>query len=87
MKGCCSADVLQEFSKKESEIRRKMSKGKILVVDDDRNLLELVKMRLESADYEVTTALREEDAIEAVKSQVFDSRYSAVRRNVWSACG
>jgi two-component system response regulator GlrR len=64
--------VLQEFSKKESEIRRKMSKGKILVVDDDRNLLELVKMRLESADYEVTTALREEDAIEAVKSQVFD---------------
>ena len=49
-----------------------MSKGKILVVDDDRNLLELVKMRLESADYEVTTALREEDAIEAVKSQVFD---------------
>ena len=49
-----------------------MSKGKILVVDDDRNLLELVKMRLESVDYEVTTALREEDAIEAVKSQVFD---------------
>jgi two-component system response regulator GlrR len=48
-----------------------MSKGKILVVDDDRNLLELVKMRLESADYEVTTALREEDAIEAVKTQVF----------------
>ena len=45
---------------------------KILVVDDDRNLLELVKMRLESANYEVTTALREEDAIEAVKNQVFD---------------
>ncbi len=49
-----------------------MSPGKILVVDDDRNLLELVKMRLESADYEVTTAHREEDAIEAVKNQVFD---------------
>jgi two-component system response regulator GlrR len=45
---------------------------KILVVDDDRNLLELVKMRLESADYDVTTALREEEAIEAVKNQVFD---------------
>ena len=45
---------------------------KILVVDDDRNLLELVKMRLESADYDVTTAIREEEAIEAVKSQVFD---------------
>ena len=49
-----------------------MSAGKILVVDDDRNLLELVKMRLESVDYEVTTAFREEDAIEAVKNQVFD---------------
>ncbi|HYA93886.1 MAG TPA: sigma-54 dependent transcriptional regulator [Thermodesulfobacteriota bacterium] len=45
---------------------------RILVVDDDRNLLELVKMRLESADYDVTTALREEEAIEAVKNQVFD---------------
>jgi two-component system response regulator GlrR len=49
-----------------------MPTGKILVVDDDRNLLELVKMRLESADYDVTTALREEDAIEAVKDRVFD---------------
>jgi len=29
-------------------------------------------MRLESADYDVTTALREEDAIEAVKDRVFD---------------
>jgi len=49
-----------------------MSKGKILVVDDDRNLLELVKMRLESADYEVITALREEEAVEALRNQVFD---------------
>jgi len=46
--------------------------GKILVVDDDKNLLELVKMRLESSEYEVTTAPLEEDALEAVKSQVFD---------------
>ena len=49
-----------------------MSSGKILVVDDDRNLVELMKMRLESANYEVATALREEDAIEAVKAQPFD---------------
>ena len=46
--------------------------GKILVVDDDKNLLELLKIRLESAGYEVTTALKEEDAIEAAKNQVFD---------------
>ena len=43
-----------------------------MVVDDDRNLVELMKMRLESANYEVATALREEDAIEAVKAQPFD---------------
>jgi two-component system response regulator GlrR len=49
-----------------------MSLGKILVVDDDRNLLELIKMRLESSNYAVTTALIEEEAIEAVKGQVFD---------------
>jgi len=46
--------------------------GKVLVVDDDRNLLDLLKMRLESANYEVVTALNEEDAIKAVKSQVVD---------------
>lgn len=49
-----------------------MSSGKILVVDDDRNLVELIKMRLESANYEVAAALKEKDAIEAVKGQAFD---------------
>jgi len=46
--------------------------GKILVVDDDRNLLELLRIRLESANYEVITAIKEEEAIGAVKNQVFD---------------
>ena len=49
-----------------------MSSGKILVVDDDKNLVELVKMRLESAGYEVTAVLNEEDALEALKGQTFD---------------
>jgi two-component system response regulator GlrR len=49
-----------------------MSLGNILVVDDDLNLLELVKMRLESADYEVVAASIEEEALEALKEQVFD---------------
>ena len=31
--------------------------GKVLIVDDDRNLLGLSKMRLESSGYTVTTAL------------------------------
>ncbi len=46
--------------------------GKILVVDDDKNLVELVKMRLESAGYGVTSVLNEEDALEALKGQTFD---------------
>jgi len=49
-----------------------MASGKILVVDDDENILEVIRMRLESADYEVLTAAREEEAIEAIRSQVFD---------------
>ncbi|HKZ57322.1 MAG TPA: sigma-54 dependent transcriptional regulator [Thermodesulfovibrionales bacterium] len=47
-----------------------MSKEKLLVVDDDSNLLELIKMRLESAGYEVATALNEEEAITVVKEEV-----------------
>jgi two-component system response regulator GlrR len=45
---------------------------KILAVDDDRNLLELIRIRLESADYEVTTALDEEKAKEASRDAAFD---------------
>jgi two-component system response regulator GlrR len=48
------------------------SLGKILVLDDDSNLLEIIKMRLEFADYEVVTALEEEDALTAVKEQAID---------------
>ena len=37
-----------------------MVSSKILVVDDDANLLELVKMRLESAGYDVAAMLEGE---------------------------
>ena len=46
--------------------------GKVLIVDDDRNLLGLLKMRLESSGYIVTTALREQEAKEAVAGDIFD---------------
>jgi len=46
--------------------------GKLLIVDDDRNLLELMKMRLESSGYAVTTAPDEDEARAAVVGQVFD---------------
>jgi two-component system response regulator GlrR len=49
-----------------------MASGNILVVDDDSNLLELVKMRLESAGYDITAVLEGADAIRAVKTQPFD---------------
>lgn len=49
-----------------------MSLAKILAVDDDKNLLEIIKMRLESSDYEVITATNEADAITAVREQMFD---------------
>jgi len=49
-----------------------MSSGKILVVDDDSNLLELIKMRLESAGYRAATATKGKEAVDAVKSRVFD---------------
>jgi two-component system response regulator GlrR len=49
-----------------------MSLGKILVVDDDKNLLELLRMRLEAADYQVFTSLTEEGAEELVREDAFD---------------
>jgi two-component system, NtrC family, response regulator GlrR len=49
-----------------------MSAGKILVVDDDANLLELMKTRVETSDYEVTTAYGADEAKIAAKNVVFD---------------
>jgi two-component system response regulator GlrR len=49
-----------------------MPAGNLLVVDDDPTLLELLRMRLESADYGVTTAQEEKEAITAAKGQSFD---------------
>jgi two-component system response regulator GlrR len=49
-----------------------MARNRILVVDDDPNIIELVKMRLESAGYDVTAACKEEDAIGAVKAEPVD---------------
>ncbi len=49
-----------------------MSLPKILVVDDDKNLLELLRMRLEAADYEVTTESMEDGARDAMSRETFD---------------
>jgi two-component system response regulator GlrR len=49
-----------------------MPSGKILVVDDDRNLLLVLKVRLEHAGYEVATATNERTAIEVTKGERFD---------------
>ena len=49
-----------------------MAQNRILVVDDDANLLELIRMRLEASGYEVTTALDERVAGSAVRNQNFD---------------
>jgi two-component system response regulator GlrR len=46
--------------------------GKILLVDDDKNLVELLKMRLETVNYEVTATLNGEDAVENIRNQNFD---------------
>ncbi len=49
-----------------------MSTGKLLIVDDDRNFLELLKTPLEMAGHEVTAAYNEEEALGKVHGEVFD---------------
>lgn len=49
-----------------------MNSKKILIVDDDENLLELLKMRLESLQYSVTAAQNGQDARKAMISDAFD---------------
>jgi two-component system, NtrC family, response regulator GlrR len=45
---------------------------RVLVVDDDRNLVEVIRMRLETAGYEVVTAFEAEGALALTREQVID---------------
>jgi two-component system, NtrC family, response regulator GlrR len=49
-----------------------MDQGKILVVDDDPNILELVAARLRSERYAVATAMTAEDALAMAKEESFN---------------
>ena len=44
-----------------------MGKKKVLVVDDEADFLEVIKLRLESNGYDVITALNGEDALKKIK--------------------
>ncbi len=45
---------------------------KILVVDDDQNVLKVIKMRLEAVNYRVTVTTKAVMAVETAKQEVFD---------------
>ena len=45
---------------------------KILIVDDDQNVLKVIKMRLEARDYQVATATDAEKSIEIARQEIFD---------------
>lgn len=48
------------------------TKEKILVIDDEPNILDLIKMRLESQGYEVIPAMTGLEALDTAKKVVFD---------------
>jgi two-component system response regulator GlrR len=48
------------------------AKGKILVVDDDRNILQVIKMRLGSGGYQVTTTGNAQEALGLAQQEHFD---------------
>ena len=50
-----------------------MTTNKILVVDDDKNLLELIHMRLEASGYDVVAVAHENLAKESIVTEIFDT--------------
>ena len=47
-------------------------KGRLLIVDDEEQFVEALSERLSMRDYDVTTSLTGEDAIEKIKNYNFD---------------
>ena len=45
---------------------------KILVVDDDRNILKLLRMRLEANGYQVFSAAQSQEALKIVENEAID---------------
>ncbi len=46
--------------------------AKILVVDDDQNVLKVIRMRLEAKKYQVITATEMDSSVQTAKQEVFD---------------
>ena len=46
--------------------------NKILVVDDDKNILKIIKMRLEAKDFSVVCTMQEDEAAKLIREDVFD---------------
>ena len=46
-------------------------KSRILVIDDDPNILKVIQMRLEGEGFRVSTAAKAEDAITRARKQTF----------------
>ena len=49
-----------------------MTAKRILIVDDDKNILEVLSLRLESEGYQVSSADRAEDALRMATDELFD---------------
>ena len=49
-----------------------MAAKSILIVDDDKNILEVLSLRLEAEGYEVTSATSAEDALKIATDELFD---------------
>ncbi len=49
-----------------------MDEDNILIVDDDKNILEILKLRLEAEGYKVTAVSEAEEALRTVKDEFFD---------------
>lgn len=50
-----------------------MGKKKILVVDDEVDFLEVIRLRLEANDYDVITAFNGNEALEKIKDEKVDA--------------
>ena len=53
----------------------------ILVVDDDQNILKVIKMRLEAKGYQVATAIQAEKAVKIARGEAFDLALVDLRLN------
>jgi len=69
---CCQRSVIVDENKNEKIVNNLKTKGRIMIVEDDKSLLNMIAYLLKKESYEVTAVANGEEALERISRDIPD---------------